>query len=238
MSIEERLESLIKLGKFLSTESTHIDELIRRAEAQNKWFTKDNCTIAIRSIAEFYLDEPSLRSFAAAYKLDKEIKQRRVGLVLAGNIPLVGFHDILCAYLTGHVSMIKLSDKDSVLIPFLTDMLCQIDERNTNYFSYIDRLKDFDAVIATGSDNSAMYFETYFSKYPHIIRKNRHAVAILTGQETEDELMQVGKDIFRYFGLGCRSISKIYVPEGYDSNPIMGQLDHFKDIMHLSLIHI
>lgn len=234
MLLEERLSSLVKLGRFLADTPERIDQTIRIAEAKNRWFTKDNCIIAVNSIIQTFLDSDALQSFTSSYKINDTLDQKRIGLVLAGNIPMVGFHDILCTFLSGHICQIKLSEKDNVLIPFFIECLKEIDDRTAAFFVFTERLRDFDAVIATGSDNSAMYFESYFSKYPHIIRRNRHAVAVLTGKESEDDLMDVGRDVFRYFGLGCRSISKVYVPDDYDFNPIMAQLDHFKDIMNHS----
>ncbi len=144
-------------------------------------------------------------------------KLKIIGLVMAGNIPLVGFHDILCVFIAGHKARIKLSDKDPFLLPMLLNFLKDIDPRTADYFQTTNgKLTDFDAVIATGSNNSARYFEAYFGKYPHIIRKNRNAVAILRGSETVEDLRLLGDDIFQYFGLGCRNVSKLYLPKGYN----------------------
>ena len=137
----------------------------------------------------------------------------------------------MTTFLAGHIALIKYSEKDAYLIPYMIDFLCQLDERCKDYFREIGQLKDFDAVLATGSNNSAMYFEQYFGKYPNIIRKNRNSVAVLDGTESDEELLKLGVDIFRYFGLGCRSVSKLYVPEGYDFVPLMAILDNYKDIM-------
>ena len=157
---------------------------------------------------------------------------KRVGLVLAGNIPLVGFHDILCVFVAGHQSVIKLSDKDPFLLPMLLDFLKEIDERTAAYFSTTtERLGGFDAVIATGSNNSARYFEAYFGKYPNIIRKNRNAVGILRGTETAEELRLLGNDIFQYFGLGCRNVSKLYLPRGYNFTLLLETLHERNDIV-------
>ena len=159
-------------------------------------------------------------------------KSKRVGLVLAGNIPLVGFHDILCVFVSGHQSVIKLSDKDPFLLPMLLDFLKEIDDRTTAYFSTTtERLGGFDAVIATGSNNSARYFEAYFGKYPHIIRKNRNAVGILRGTETAEELRLLGNDIFQYFGLGCRNVSKLYLPKGYNFTLLLETLHERNEIV-------
>ncbi len=160
------------------------------------------------------------------------VKHQTVGLVLAGNIPLVGFHDILCVFVAGHKAGIKLSDKDPFLLPMLLDFLAEIDDRTAAYFSTTTaRLSGFDAVIATGSNNSARYFEAYFGKYPNIIRKNRNAVAILRGAETAEELRFLGNDIFQYFGLGCRNVSKLYVPRGYNFTLLLETLHERNDIV-------
>ena len=157
---------------------------------------------------------------------------KRVGLVLAGNIPLVGFHDILCVFVAGHQSVIKLSDKDPFLLPMLLDFLKEIDAQTAAYFSTTtERLGGFDAVIATGSNNSARYFEAYFGKYPNIIRKNRNAVGILRGTETAEELRLLGNDILQYFGLGCRNVSKLYLPKGYNFTLLLETLHERNDIV-------
>ena len=160
------------------------------------------------------------------------VKRQTIGLVLAGNIPLVGFHDILCVFVAGHKAVVKLSDKDPFLLPMLLEFLKEIDDRAAAYFSTTtERLSGFDAVIATGSNNSARYFEAYFGKYPHIIRKNRNAVAILRGSETVDELRLLGNDIFQYFGLGCRNVSKLYLPKGYNFTLLLETLHERNDIV-------
>jgi hypothetical protein len=157
---------------------------------------------------------------------------KKIGLVLAGNIPGVGFHDVLTTFVAGHQAMVKYSEKDQYLIPYMIDFMLQEDPRSAAYFMAVPRLKDFDAVIATGSNNSAMYFEQYFSKYPNIIRKNRNSIAILDGTETEEDLLALGADVFAYFGLGCRSVAKLYVPKGYDFSPFLGLMDiHYKELM-------
>lgn len=164
--------------------------------------------------------------------LETQNTTKTIGLVLAGNIPAVGFHDVLVTFLAGHKALIKYSEKDEHLIPYMIAFLIKEDERCAAYFEKAIRLKGFDAVIATGSNNSALYFEQYFSQYPNIIRKNRNSIAILDGKETDEDLLQLGVDLFQYFGLGCRSVAKIYVPEGYDFPRLMGALDHYKDIMN------
>ena len=149
---------------------------------------------------------------------------KNVGLVMAGNIPLVGFHDFLCVLVSGHRQTIKLSSKDDVLLKHLVSKLQEWEPAIGAYISFSDMLKDRDAYIATGSNNSSRYFEYYFGKYPSIIRRNRTSVALLTGSETRQELECLSDDIQLYFGLGCRSVTKLYVPRGYDFLPLLDAL--------------
>ena len=150
---------------------------------------------------------------------------------MAGNIPLVGFHDLLCTFTAGHRTQIKLSEKDRFLIPYLLRELKDLEPATEQYFELVDNLRAFDAVIATGSNNSSRYFQAYFGRYPHLIRKNRNGIAILTGEESEEELRLLGRDTFRYFGLGCRNVSKIYVPYGYSFEPLLEALHTYREII-------
>ena len=156
---------------------------------------------------------------------------------VAGNIPLAGFHDLLSILVSGHALMAKLSSKDSVLPTFLADKLVEIEPKFAPAISLVPRLRGFDAVIATGSDNSARYFQYYFGKYPHIIRKNRTSCAILEGTENDEELRLLGKDVFSYFGLGCRNVSKIFVPEDFDPVRLVNAWDVYVDIIHHHKYH-
>lgn len=235
MTVQERIALMIRLGEHLREKE---DELLQawmsRTQFKNAWFTIENQQSAITAIAEEFLQEDKLLAWLAQYELSDSVAARKVGLVLAGNIPLVGFHDILCVFLSGHISRIKLSSKDEYVLAYFIKLLVQWDERAKAYFEIVDKLVDIEAVIATGSNNSARYFETYFSKYPHIIRKNRNAVAVLSGQESSEELHNLGKDVFRYFGLGCRNVSKIYVPEAYDFEELLTALHEFRDVVRHS----
>ncbi len=156
--------------------------------------------------------------------------QLKTGLILAGNIPLVGFHDILCVLASGHIALIKLSSQDKLLIPYILRKLLEIEPGFNGRIEYIERLTGFDAVIATGSNNTSRYFDYYFGHVPHIIRKNRNSIAILTGEETSEQLKALGHDIFDYYGLGCRNVSKLYVPEGYNFNSFFEAIEEFKGI--------
>ena len=233
MLLKEKLDALNQLSEWILTFDDELEERMHRAKAENPWFTLENQKKSLAAIAEYYLKRTSLESWLSPYRIDNYKGGKRVGLILAGNIPLVGFHDILSCFVTDHVALIKYSDKDKVLIPILLNKLKSIDPRSEKYFENIERLKDFDAVIATGSNNSSRYFESYFSKYPHIIRKNRNGIAVLTGEETAEDFKLLGTDIFDYFGLGCRNVSKMYVPENYDFNLFMETTHGFNQLaMH------
>lgn len=233
MKLIERLEVLAKLGAHLRGKDEYLEAVMHRTAHENQWFTIENQQKAIQAIATEYLDLEKLKRWTAPYFIPDEPVQKVVGLVLAGNIPLVGFHDVLCVFVSGHISQIKLSDKDSYLLPYFLKLLCEFDERASSYFQIVETLRNFDATIATGSNNSARYFEAYFSEIPHIIRKNRNAIAVLTGEETREELLALGEDIFQYFGLGCRNVAKIYVPQGYDFQLLMDVLYGFRKVaMH------
>ncbi len=230
MKLEERIKALVELGQFLAAKPPELDVAVRRAYAENRWFIPDNSYAAVEAVRKEFLEEQALRAWASHYNLDN-IKPRAVGLILAGNIPLVGFHDVLAVFLSGHIAKIKLSDKDSALMTLMVETLAQINPKTKAYLRMVDKLDDFDAVIATGSDNTARYFETYFGKYPNIIRHNRNSVAILIGDESLEELHALGRDIFTYFGLGCRNVSKIFVPQGYDFQPLLEELHKYNQII-------
>jgi hypothetical protein len=251
MTLQERINALAELGNRLNNlEEERIETAIRRTANNNSWFTPDNQRLALGEIRDHFLDKNKLEHWLSPYKIGdytegspSELKVAQslqtsngklqtIGLVLAGNIPLVGFHDILCVFAAGHRARIKLSDKDPFLLPLLLEILKEIDPRTADYFDTTsDRLTNFDAVIATGSNNSARYFEAYFGKYPNIIRKNRNAVAILRGPETAEELRNLGDDIFQYFGLGCRNVSKLYLPRGYNFTLLLETLHERNEIV-------
>ena len=170
----------------------------------------------------------NLEAMVRHYFLDNPASVKTVGIVMAGNIPLVGFHDFLCVFLSGHRQRIKLSSKDDVLLATLIKLLEINFPAMKEYISISERLNDCHAYIATGSDNSARYFEYYFGRYPSVIRKNRTSVAILTGNETDEELSLLADDLFMYFGLGCRNVTQIHVPKGYDFQPLLGSMKKYK----------
>lgn len=231
MDLAARIEAILELGRRLREPDEYRSAILSRTSFHNPWFTLDNQERAIASVAQHFLAEAPLRAWLAAYPLPEPAQPRQVGLVMAGNIPMVGFHDFLCVFLSGHHALIKLSDKDPYLFPYLLQQLTAINPEAKTRFQLQERLSGMDAVIATGSNNTARYFEAYFGKYPHIIRKNRNGVAVLTGRESDDQLKALGKDVFRYFGLGCRNVSKLYVPEGYVFDPLLEALYEYREIV-------
>lgn len=195
--------------------SQKLERTITLAGHKNGWFTKENILFAMKSWGEL-LTEDNLGRWLNVYDLSQN-RPKKVALIMAGNIPLVGFHDFLSVLITGNRALIKLSSNDNVLISFIKDYLASIEPIFEELIEFSDgKMEGFDAVIATGSNNTARYFEHYFGKGPNIIRKNRNSIAVLTGKESTEQLKALGEDIFRYYGLGCRSVSKVFVPEGYD----------------------
>jgi len=198
----------------------------------NGWFTRESVEFAIKEWAEL-LHESHLKEWLEQYQIPEIKESKTIGVVMAGNIPMVGFHDYLSVLLTGHQLLAKLSSDDNKLIPLLNEILNVIDDKLAQKAQFTqDYLKDFDAIIATGSNNTSRYFDYYFGKYPHIIRKNRNGVAVLTGEETEDDLISLGKDIFTYFGLGCRNVSKIFIPEQYEFKKMFQAFESYKTVQN------
>ena len=248
MTLEHKKKSLVELGKFLS--QFHIEKstpnpevlkndlfytdflaLIELSQSHNGWYTPENVYFAINSWAEA-LTENNLNLWLANYNFDN-VNPKTVGLILAGNIPLVGFHDFICVLLSGHKVQVKTSSNDQMLLPFLANYLTSIEPELLNFIEFSDgKLTDFDAVIATGSNNTARYFEYYFKDKPSIIRKNRNSVAVLNGSESKEDFEALGEDIFRYFGLGCRNVSKIFVPKGYIFDSFFEGIFKYQDVIH------
>ncbi|SHG19754.1 Acyl-CoA reductase (LuxC) [Salegentibacter echinorum] len=248
MTIEERKLHFIKLGEFLgeftlinkdsakkdTRNNVFYNELnhkISQAVHYNGWFTRDNVIFSLQQWSEA-LTKPNLDKWLKDYSLAPKTP-KTVAVIMAGNIPLVGFHDFLSVLISGHHVLVKQSSNDKQLLPviaaYLMDIAPEFEDRI--HFSE-EKLENFDAVIATGSDNTARYFEYYFSKKPSIIRKNRNSVAVLSGDENKKELEALGKDIFRYFGLGCRNVSKLYVPKNYDFKAFFEAIFPWKDLLN------
>ncbi|MFC3196280.1 acyl-CoA reductase [Parapedobacter deserti] len=230
MTKKQRIEAFIRLGEYLLSDKQCLLQAVDAAYQHNAWFTPANVHKALHAAA-LNLTEDKLHSWLAPYPFDGDC-DKTAGLVLAGNIPLVGFHDILCVLCAGFKLQVKPSADDPVLTTHLLSKLQEVEPRFTPRIAIAERLQNFDLVIATGSDNSARYFSYYFGRKPHIIRKNRNSVAVLTGKETSSQLMQLGSDIFDYYGLGCRSVSKLFVPEGYDIKTILDGIAPFSDVIN------
>tara|TARA_B100000809_G_C15033802_1_gene492979 strand:+ start:5 stop:1066 length:1062 start_codon:yes stop_codon:yes gene_type:complete len=245
MSLEKRIKGFVQLGLFLKQfksgkkeESLQIlndkyysvfEELILRQKAYNGWFDKGN---VINSVVEnaHSLSLENLSKWISHYTIKNDSK-KTIGVIMAGNIPLVGFHDFLSVLITGNIIQAKLAKADNTLIRKIGEILIHIEPLFTDKIQFVERLDGFDAVIATGSNNTARYFDQYFGKYPNIIRKNRSSVAIVSEKDGVEEIKALGKDIFQYYGLGCRSVSKLYFPKGYKIDTFFESiLDDFQDI--------
>ena len=238
MNLTIRINSFHKLGEeikaFLANPtSEEWNTVLKTAEHQNGWFTRDSVVQALQGIIP-WLDKAMLEKWVALYPdLQKERKPLSVNVIMAGNIPLVGFHDFLCVLITGNIINVKLSSSDSVLLQFLANKLIAIEPEWKQYINFVDRVPTTaNVVIATGSNNTARNFEYYFKNFARIIRKNRNGIAILDGKETTEELGLLGEDIFSYFGLGCRNVSKLFVPKGYDFGQFFRGIEKFKDIIN------
>ena len=227
---QRNINNLVRLGELLS-KTEQFNDIFEEAEQQNSWFTRANVIFAFKSWSDA-LSENNVKQWLSQYQLPQTTLPKKILIIMAGNLPLVGLHDLLCALVTGHKAIVKLSSNDCVLLPYLITQMKTFAPEWTEAVTFTDdKVTEYDAVIATGSDNTARYFEYYFGKKPHIIRKNRHSVAVLTGKETPEELFALGKDIFLYYGLGCRSISKLFVPKGYDFNLLFQAIYPYKDII-------
>lgn len=235
MYLQQRIELLDRLGKYMLSDDAAWVEAKTKAGQENGWFIPEFVDRSAHAIATSFLQKDILEKWAAAYDLPPAIPDpKTIGIVMAGNIPLVGFHDWLAAFISGHRSLVKPSSKDNVLIRHLADVLTGWNNEVARQTGFAEMLKACDAYIATGSNSSAGYFDYYFGKYPHIIRRNRTSVAVLTGEETPEELELLADDVYLYFGLGCRNVTKLYVPEGYD---FVGLLSAFAVYNRLALHH-
>lgn len=210
MDLQTRITAFAQLGDYFK----NFDALtIEKAHQHNQWFTPENTQLAITAWAN-QLTEENLNKWVANYSVTPT-EMKKVGVIMASNIPLVGFHDMLTVLLSGHHALVKPGSDDEVLIKHVIEKLIELEPAFANRITLVDRLKDYDAVIATGSNNTARYFESYFKHKPNIIRKNRTSVAVLKGDETEDDFKALGLDITRYFGLGCRNVTKLFVPQDF-----------------------
>lgn len=238
MNLEQRIDAFSSLGNFIKAAlvandhelAQGLQQAIQHSQHSNNWFTPENVRFALENWAKL-LNKEKLTTWLSNYTL-KESSPKTIGLIMAGNIPLVGFHDMLSVLITGHYVKIKTSSKDQLVLTVIISFLKEYDPYFKKAISIVQgKLEDYDAVIATGSNNTARYFEYYFGHKPNIIRKNRTSVAVITGDESEEELLLLGNDIFRYFGLGCRNVSKLYVPIDYDLNNIFGAIYPWKHLI-------
>lgn len=250
MNLTQRIDSFEQLGVFIKqfTENQKNDNLnqlndafyddflllIEKQKSLNGWFTKENVLLALHGIS-LWLTAEALQNWVSKYSF-LENKPKNVGVIMAGNIPLVGFHDMLSVLISGNNFVGKCASNDATLIQKIVEILVFINSNFKQKIKWVEKIQTSDNVsvyIATGSNNSARYFEYYFGKYPHIIRKNRNSVAILHQNDSKEELQLLGKDIFNYFGLGCRNVSKLYVPKGYKfSNFFEAIVNHFESVIH------
>lgn len=224
MNINERIDLMARLGEYFVTNDETLQAVQQKAYTQNPWFSIEFINLSLTNIANNFLQKEVLAKWANAYAVQEPSTPKNVGIVMAGNIPLVGFHDLLCVFISGHKAIIKASSKDEVLIKHIAEKIFEWNEDAKNYIVFAEQLKNCDAYIATGSNNSSRYFEYYFSKYPHIIRRNRTSVAVLNGSETNEELDLLADDMQLYFGMGCRNVTRLFVPEGYDFIPLLDAL--------------
>ena len=238
--VDKRIQALVRFGLMISSKlkslnsdsDNELKAIIYNARAENPWFTEESILTALKNWVDA-LELNHINKWALKYfdELNKNRKKLNIAVVNAGNIPFVGLHDLLSVLLCGFNYTGKNATGDSFLLPYIASVLCKVEPSFNEKIRFVSRLEAMDAVIATGNNNSARYFEYYFGKYPHIIRKNRNGVAVLSGIESKDQLHDLGKDIFTYFGLGCRNVSKLYVPTGYDFSKFFEAIEDFKELL-------
>lgn len=223
MELNKRIDLLVQLGKYMSSNEPEWLNIQHQANISNPWFLPEFIQLSIRNIVTQFLQEDVLKNWIDQYPrlIEPANNEKTVGIVMAGNIPLVGFHDFMCVFISGNKSLIKPSTKDDILIKHLINKLTTWAPDLREYIQFAEILKNCDAYIATGSNSSAGYFDYYFGKFPHIIRRNRTSVAILTGNETSEELELLADDVYLYFGMGCRNVTKLYVPQNYNFEPLI-----------------
>ena len=228
--LSARISAFVRLGeRLLSLEEEEKNSLFLRAQNQNAWFTFRSLEQAVEGV-RLLLSEEALTQWVDAYQMTDPVMPKSIGLLMAGNIPAVGFHDLLAVLISGNVACVKLSSTDAVLLLWLMNELHTIEPRFAERIQVEEMLKNKEAYIATGSNNSARYFNYYFGKFPHVIRANRSSVAVLSGQETEQDLAALGKDIFDYFGLGCRNVSKVFVKDPAQLTSLLDALSSHAEV--------
>jgi hypothetical protein len=217
-TLKEKLDLLMAIKTVILQDGEKLQACIAKTCHDNPWFTPDNIRMMLSAITSEYLHPDKIEKWIAPYKFASN--PRKVGIIMAGNIPLVGFHDFMSVFISGHIPVIKLSSKDPYLLPFLIREAQSIAGLSEQKIIFVNHLKDIEAIIATGSDNSSRYFEYYFGHMPHIVRKNRTSIGVIKGNETQTELKSLGRDVFSYFGMGCRSVSALRIPKDYDIDHI------------------
>ncbi|QCX52253.1 acyl-CoA reductase [Elizabethkingia sp. JS20170427COW] len=239
MDCQSKIKGLESLALFLKSflnkeperftdEENELNAILRRSEIENPWFTQESLRFSLEKWSLILNEKESIK-WVENYTFNNS--EKKIGLILAGNIPMVGFHDIVCVILSGNIPVIKLSSKDRLLIPFLLKKWNDFTQQELEY-QIVEKLQNVDAVIATGSNNTARYLEYYFKDYPNIIRKNRTSVAVLTGKESDEDLQKLSEDIFRYFGLGCRNVTRLFLSEDFPLERLFENFMQFKDIIN------
>ena len=234
--IKERVLALEKLGLYFqnikagNSKYQNFFECLENAKQHNAWFQLDQCLVAFKVWGDA-LSKEKINKWITSYDLKETQEQKTIAVIMAGNIPLVGLHDLISIWISGNIALVKCASKDQILMPFIAN-LDPIFKFSTIFTT--EKLDGFDAVIATGGNNAARYFDYYFSKYPHIIRKNRNGVAVLTGNESKEEYEALGRDLLQYYGMGCRNVSKLYVPEGFDLNLVFGGVYPLASVLNVN----
>lgn len=228
MNLVQRIDLLEKLGNYLAGNNENLFLVKEKAFEKNRWFIEEFVNLSLQNISTQFLNRDKLRAWVNYYHLDDNIKSKNVGIVMAGNIPLVGFHDFLCVFISGHKQNIKLSEKDAIFMTHIVEKLVEWNPEISQMVQVSDILKNCEAYIATGNNNSSRYFKYYFGQYPSVIRSNRTSVAILSGNETDEQLSLLADDVHLFFGLGCRNITQLYVPVGYDFIPLLDASKKYK----------
>ena len=230
-TIEARINALVELGTKIVRSNNELEQIVSKAKVNNPWFTEQSTWHMLTAIRDKFLDQTRLKSWINRYDTSHISVDQTLAIVMAGNIPLVGFHDFLCGYILGYQLELKLSEKDNILLPYLIDELSLLDPNIQ--VTIVERLTKYDKVIATGSTNTSIYFEQYFGHVPNIIRKNRTSIAVLDDQLSDDDLRGLGNDLLMYFGLGCRNVSKIFLPKAMDIEVIFKSMkDHEEVAFH------
>ena len=231
MTIDQRLKLLVQLGDYLQSDDELLQAVMHRTAYNNKWLTIDNCKKVAQAIGKNCLNQTALQNWIKHYNYQENTTSKKVAILLSGNVPFAGLQDIIAVFAAGHQSLVKIADSDEYLIPHLIKQMMVWNPASASFFEIRDFIKGYDAILINNKGNENPYFKKYFKDYPSLIRKEQTSIAILDGQESDEELAALGKDIFANYGLGKENISKIYVPEGYDFHPLLEALHEFNDVI-------